>query len=65
MVVEGEIDAAVFQLPVENSSAKILIVDVRPADEFHRGHLPGTINIPDQNININVTIEADGTEAIN
>ncbi len=50
MIVEGEIAADAFQELVKNSSSKVLIVDVRPADEFAQGHLPGAINILDETV---------------
>ncbi|HET8705775.1 MAG TPA: rhodanese-like domain-containing protein [Pseudomonadales bacterium] len=33
-------------LELQSSSAKPLLVDVRSADEFKQGHVPGAINIP-------------------
>jgi rhodanese-related sulfurtransferase len=53
MVVEGEIDAGSFEKMVKNPSKKTLIVDVRPADEFEQGHLPGAINILDETVGKN------------
>lgn len=55
MVVEGEIDAETFMALIKNPSEKVLIVDVRPADEFKQGHLPGAINILDETVGTNVT----------
>jgi rhodanese-related sulfurtransferase len=43
--IEGEIDAGRFLTLVRNPSDRVLLVDVRPADEYLRGHLPGAINI--------------------
>ena len=50
MVVEGEVDADTFKKMVAAPSEKVLIVDVRPADEFEQGHLPGAINILDETV---------------
>ncbi len=50
MVIEGEIDTDAFMKMVKNPSEKVLIVDVRPADEFEQGHLPGAINILDETV---------------
>lgn len=107
VAIEGEIAADEFLKLIKNPSDKVLIVDVRPADEYKQGHLPGAINILDETVgkqadkfkkfdkvvfycntgsraaiafyeaeaigikekafflNKNVTIEADGTYAIN
>lgn len=53
VVIEGEFDTAEFLKLVKNPSDKVLIVDVRPADEFQQGHLPGAINILDETIGQN------------
>ncbi len=107
IAIEGEIKLDEFMTLMDNPSSKVLIVDVRPAEEFKQGHLKGAINILDETIskhadklaaaekvvfycntgsraaiayyeaeavglkekcsflNKNVTIEADGTFAIN
>jgi len=54
MIVEGEIDADLFKKMLSNPSPKVLIVDVRPADEFKQGHLPGAINILDETVGKNI-----------
>lgn len=53
VVIEGEIDAEDFLKLVQNPSKDVLIVDVRPADEYKQGHLPGAINILDETIEQN------------
>jgi len=53
IVIEGEIDAEDFVKLVKAPSDKVLIVDVRPAEEYKQGHLPGAINILDETIEQN------------
>lgn len=50
VAIEGEIDADEFITMVKNPSDKVLIVDVRPEDEFKQGHLPGAVNILDETV---------------
>lgn len=42
--------ARIHEVDVENAEAAIhdadALIDVREADEFHAGHIPGAINIP-------------------
>ncbi|HSX86778.1 MAG TPA: rhodanese-like domain-containing protein [Pseudomonas sp.] len=42
--------ARIHEVDVENAEAAIhdadVLIDVREADEFHAGHIPGAINIP-------------------
>ncbi len=53
VAIEGEMDAEEFLKLVKSPSDKVLIVDVRPADEYKQGHLPGAINILDETIEQN------------
>ena len=59
MVIEGEVDADTFKKMVTTPSKKVLIVDVRPADEFEQGHLPGAINILDETVGKNAEMFKD------
>lgn len=42
--------AEIREVPLENSEEAIeqadMLIDVREADEFHAGHIPGAVNIP-------------------
>ncbi|GAA0838791.1 hypothetical protein GCM10009113_01230 [Marinobacter szutsaonensis] len=42
--------AEIREVPLENSEEAIeqadILIDVREADEFHAGHIPGAVNIP-------------------
>ncbi|MFP4071184.1 MAG: rhodanese-like domain-containing protein [Desulfovibrionales bacterium] len=44
--MEGAIDLAQFEDMLENNPESMMLIDVRDADEFAAGHLPGAVNIP-------------------
>lgn len=48
--VEGSIDLDRFKDILENSPEAIMIVDVRDADEFAKGHFKTAVNIPVENL---------------
>lgn len=50
VAIEGEIAADDFLALVEQPTQQVAIVDVRPAEEFSQGHLPGAINILDEEV---------------
>ncbi len=52
--IEGEISGEDFTALVSQPSAKVALVDVRPADEFAQAHLPGAINILDETVGENI-----------
>jgi len=43
---DGVMDTAQFQKIMAENPGSILVVDVRDADEFAAGHVPGAVNIP-------------------
>ena len=51
--LDRAINAADFAKLMSESAADIAIVDVRSADEFAAGHLPGAINLPDDQFHAN------------
>lgn len=46
----GEIARDEFLELIEKKPADLLLVDVRSAEEFDRGHLPGAVNIPGEKV---------------
>lgn len=50
----GEIGKAEFEKLLAERPAGFLLVDVRPAAEFAKGHIPGAINILDEEIGKNI-----------
>lgn len=40
-----EIDAAALRERLENGDA-VQVVDIRPAEEYRAGHIPGAVNLP-------------------
>ncbi|PLX85586.1 MAG: sulfurtransferase [Desulfuromonas sp.] len=50
MVYEGEIGKEEFLKLVAEKPEGLLLIDVRPADEFEKAHIPGAINILDEKI---------------
>lgn len=50
MTYEGEIKKDEFLKLVETASEGFLLVDVRSAEEFKAGHIPGAINILDEEV---------------
>lgn len=47
------ISAADFKKLMAESAAEVTILDVRSADEFDAGHLPGAVNLPDDQFHAN------------
>lgn len=48
-LAESDLVRQVDPAEVEGLAAEhddVLVIDVRPADEYHRGHLPGAVNVP-------------------
>lgn len=50
----GEISKAEFEKLLAERPAGFLLVDVRPAGDFAKGHIPGAINILDEEIGKNI-----------
>jgi len=50
----GEISKAEFEKLLAERPAGFLLVDVRPAADFAKGHIPGAINILDEEIGKNI-----------
>ena len=52
----GEIGKAEFEKLLAERPAGLLLVDVRPAADFAKGHIPGAINILDEEIGKNIAL---------
>jgi len=54
--VTGEIGKDEFLKLVAEKPAGFLLVDVRPDGDFQKGHIPGAISIPDEEIGKNIAL---------
>ena len=60
----GEISKAEFEKLLAERPAGFLLVDVRPAADFAKGHIPGAINILDEEIGKNIAQLKKGNNVV-
>ncbi len=54
IVYPGEIKKAEFKKLVKERPEGLLLVDCRPVEDFKKNHIPGAVNIPDEEIKDNL-----------